>query len=714
LESARARAYTVQEPWRRRLDQRIAQVDQDIQNLHGDLMTDPSWQNIRIHVMGKLNDQLGHATNQAERAMVAEHALERETLAGQLHAAWQSGSQGALAHAREARILALRGHRAKMNELLDQQQLLQVSKQQLEEGVGKLRGGGTLPDLQAEIAARGAREPFYIPDVSATEAGRRTRFASPEGSISPTRAKADIYNSQQLLFRTGMLAMHPDVLGPSFLRMAKHDFYTALHETAVKLATPIPKGEHLPKGMEWLKTKYGQSIPPLEQLRGEHLRQTADVYGGFDAEHELTSKLAELDPAQIMHNDKGYRLAIPSGFANEFRSEFKSGSIAMSKFVQVPLTVWRGLILHLRIPWLTNNILGNMLLTTLRYMGPSGLRSVMGLIYDTKGAAGVRRALGMKDIRNHLTEDDIRELLPGQMRGTFLGANLPPGILGTGFGQDVGSAAVKASNKVMGFLPSIDRRTEQAFRRVAAESVLRGSPEVRALYKAMPKQTRSWRAAMRKGLEDPQLQQFVMREVNDGLGDFLSLSRNERTMIRQVVPFYAWMREITRITAKTALDTPGRASVITRLGLIGAENSAQDVPPYLQGGIPIGGAPRGYQTVLNLRGAVPYTSTIDAAKALAYLGGASNRETARAFTGNLNPFLSALITSTGKALEGNAPASVVGGLPGALVDTVKQLPQYRAIFPPKSSIYLRGRNDLLYQLLGDPRRTYDVSAASGG
>src|SRR5262249_38064663 len=150
--------------------------------------------------------------------------------AGATHAAWQAGSKGALAHAREARILALRGHRARMNDLLDQQQLLQVSKQTLEEGVGKLRGGGTLAELRAEVAARGAREPFYIPDVSATAAGRRTRFGAPEGSISPQRWRADIYDSQQLLFRTGMLAQYPDVLGPAFLRMAKHDLYSAMHE----------------------------------------------------------------------------------------------------------------------------------------------------------------------------------------------------------------------------------------------------------------------------------------------------------------------------------------------------------------------------------------------------------------------------------------------------------------------------------------------------
>ena len=74
----------------------------------------------------------------------------------------------------------------------------------------------------------------------------------------------------------------------------------------------------------------------------------------------------------------------------------------------------------------------------------------------------------------------------------------------------------------MSALPKVDRATEGAIRRASAESVLRGSDEVKAIYKAMPAQTQSWREAMTQGLENPDLRRLVVREVNDALGNFLS------------------------------------------------------------------------------------------------------------------------------------------------------------------------------------------------
>lgn len=709
LRGQRERLVDLQAPARARLDAEIARVDKDRQDLKGAALTEQGWHDVRLQLIQKLEPMLKDTVDKLERAMILENRREQIVLKNLEIAERRERTAAGIGRAREARIQMLRAQRAKLNELLDAQQDLLNARREIKAGTGKLQGD--VGALRAEIAARGGRQPFYWPDVPA--GADKRRFASPSGSISPQRWRADVYNSEGILFRSGMLALHPDVLTPAYLRGAKHEFYSALHDTATKLAKPVARGEALPPGWEWLKTKYGEAIPYTEQMRAEHLRETGEVYSDLDEDMVLTSKDAKLDPAKIEKDAAGMRLAIPSRFADQFRNEFKSGKGGLARFAEQSLTVWRAMILHLRVPWLMNNIIGNAILTTLRFMGPNGAKAMLGLIYETKGAQGVARALKMDGVADRmkewgLNESDVAELLPAQMRGTFLGANMPTLRRGEAVNR-----LDKAGRATVGFLPKIDRRTEQALRRLSVNAVLRGSPEVQALYKAMPKQTRSWRKAMREGLEtDPKLQQLVNREVNDALGDFLSLSRNERNLIRQVVPFYAWMREITRVSGKTLLDTPGRAAVVALLAQVGQEQTLQDVPSYMRGAIPIGKV-GGQQRALSTRAMTPWSTVADVGKSLSYfVPGLGDRESARGLLSEVNPYGAALVRGVTEVAQGR-PASALGGALDPFWRTIESLPQYQVVNPRESEVFPdRARTDLLRRLLGDPTYVYDPRVAA--
>lgn len=566
-----------------------------------------------------------------------------------------------------------------------------------------LVGGLSVDELRAEVRASGRPEPFYLPDTPASGRGLRRPYLGGEagGRLTPERALADIHQSEQALFKTGMLALHPDVLSPAYLRAVRHDYYRDLHEQARAAAVPIEKGAGLPAGYRWLREVRGQRIPATETAAGEHLAELERTFPDTTEYEPLTVKAGEPE-ARVALDDQGRRLAVSQRFADDLAGEFRRASVATRLLVSRPLQVWRALVLSLRVAWLENNVLGNSLLFALRFAGPDGLKAFVGMIGQTKGAAAVRKLLGDTETRNHLTAADIAELYPEHLRGTFIGTQLPR------LGGRAGRIASSAATAPLRVLPAIDRATEQALRRAAVETVLRGSSEVQTLYRAMPAQTRSWRRAMRQASRNPKLRRLVVREVNDALGDFLSLAPTERNALRNVVPFYAWYREITRIAVKLPLDAPGRTLIATRLAQVADEQNSEQLgplPSYLRGVVPLGPPHGNEQRVLALQNANPFETLAQLAAATGGLIGAGNPERGgQQLVGLVSPFITTPADYAVMASHGQA----TGGLGPAYRDFAANLPEARLAVNPPSRLYpSRTRRDLITQFLGSPVK--DVS-----
>lgn len=570
---------------------------------------------------------------------------------------------------------------------------------------GEITGGGNPIDLAAEIQAAGRPLPYYLPDRMA-EPRVINRVTRGSGLTPPV---AGIHQSQGYLFTHGLLALHPDLLGPELLRQAVRERGLQLHDLILQAARPSLDGNLL-HGYRWVRKQRGQRIPHTATAMGQHLHEIE----GLDLNPTLTMKEAQAAHAgeEIATNARGQRLMVPDQFARTMEADLARGRNAALRFVNAPLQVWRALILNVRVPWLENNIIGNGIMAAVRFAGPDGLRAVLGMIRETKGAQAARRALGWAESGHHLTRADVNELLPELGRpGTFLGANLPTGLLAKAPGAV--QKAAKGPGKVVGFLPSIDRATEGGLRRAAAETVLRGSEEVKALYRAMPAETRSWRAAMRKGIEtNPDLRRLVVREVNDALGNFLSLNRIEREALRQVVPFYAWFREISRITAKLPLDAPGRTNLLLKVGQVGAaEGATFPVPSYLEGNVPLGQPAGDLQRILALRSANPYTSAVDTATAVGTFLPHPTGRNANALLGTLNPFIQAGVTYLPEVISGKA--SGAGLLGETATGVARQLPEVRIGTNPPSRLYpTRTRQELLEQFFGSPVRTVSRQQAA--
>lgn len=86
-------------------------------------------------------------------------------------------------------------------------------------------------------------------------------------------------------------------------------------------------------------------------------------------------------------------------------------------------------------------------------------------------------------------------------------------------------------------------------------------------------------------LKDENVLNAVMKNVDDTLGDYINMTPVERRVIRKIVPFYSWLRTITRYTLSLAETNPFRATMTNKLSMILNEENDK-LPEYQQGSIP--------------------------------------------------------------------------------------------------------------------------------
>src|SRR5262249_58539179 len=136
--------------------------------------------------------------------------------------------------------------------------------------------------------------------------------------------------------------------------------------------------------------------------------------------------------------------------------------------------------------------------------------------------------------------------------------------------------------------------TEGAGRRGRTRNDIRRSPEFRAVYSSLPKETRSFENAaeqLHRGEGGLAFQRRISREVDRSLGQYRHMNSVEKNLLRTAMPFYAWYRAILSTTFHLATDNPVRAAALYQLGQMGQSNMSavySMLPSFLQGAIPLG------------------------------------------------------------------------------------------------------------------------------
>ena len=106
---------------------------------------------------------------------------------------------------------------------------------------------------------------------------------------------------------------------------------------------------------------------------------------------------------------------------------------------------------------------------------------------------------------------------------------------------------------------------------------------------------------------DPQLRGAVTEAVqfaNETLGSFSDMSPWERNVVRQVFPFWSWIKFINTAAGKLLLDSPDRVLFYSHLGSMTMDPDSEGLYSWLQGKTPIGGL------LFDLSFTNPYTDAI--------------------------------------------------------------------------------------------------------
>jgi len=538
---------------------------------------------------------------------------------------------------------------------------LEADVAELESGVV---GGKDIFTLRDEIAAAGRPQPIYIPDkLMASKRG-----APPSTGTGGKGPQANpVRENRGVLFSIGRLALDTDVLSAEFLKTVRYELYSSRHDILIQRAIPV---DSLPQGYTFIRRRTGEKIPNTVQGEQEFLQQLDRVVPDnpektVKQDLELTTE----DRAFAEMAEDGRYLAVPENYARAVTGEFTRSTNAINKFISAPLTVWRALVLGLRPAYLVNNVVGHHMMYAIRFAGMDGLRSYLNMIYNTNGAATVRKMLNMKDIPKGISQQFITEFFPEQSKaGTFVGSQLPANRLGKFLGR------TKA-----GLVPA-DRAAEAGMRRAAVEAALRKDPEFRAFVKDMPSQIRSFQDSAEQAMAwNPQIAERVSAEVNSALGDFLALGQFEKNVVRQIFPFYAWFKAITKVTLRLPVDMPVRTTLLAQLGEIGTQASEDDfgspLPRWLRGAIPLGG-----DSVLPTSGFNPFGTVPQVASGVRALLPSPEKRNRDDLLGMMNPFLAAAIENFGEQDP--------GGFANDIFRRVgEDLPQTKLVSPPSRASY---------------------------
>ncbi len=495
-----------------------------------------------------------------------------------------------------------------------------------------------------------------------------------------------IQQSEGVIAEMGKFVHGEDIHGPVFLdKLIKNyhdDLHLALIDGSPQIAIRELTEKGLPEGWGFVRRRVKKSpekIPKMPELRGAYARSTEETLKHLDEQPQAAptgETFGTFDPEEAHVVGKNYVIA-PTRVLDNFAGEFTRANKTVSILFQKPTNLWRTIILGYRPGFFTNNLIGNYLLYAAHF-GP-----VSGMTPAADYARGKR-----------LSKNFYEQHFPEHEGGSF-GSTQRPRL-----GPRAGKVAKAAGS---GIIPATQAVAETMFRRGGIHKLLAKNPEVRAVYKAMPKEMRDFEKAAHTVLErDPLLARQISQKVNDALGNYLALGQTERRVLRSIAPFYGWYRAIVTITAKLPLESPGRTLILAQLGRLGHElqnDTLGALPTYSQGNIAIGERDGDIQTILGTGGLNPWATI-------------PQLLTAGEEVSALNPF----IQPVARALS-ERPWEEKGGLPwlrllqAGGVETVKNLPFFQFGRGPSDLYPHRGPQQQLLSFAGIPLKDMSMREA---
>lgn len=662
-------------------------------------------------------------------------------------------------------------------------ELMSIVHELDERSVAGLAGGTPLSELAAQFRSNNWDIPVYFPNLP-----ELLPIIMQSHGLAPGVARR-LKPNKGILAAAGRVALDPRNMSRSYFLTVREAMKDNMHDWALTIGKRVPATYHLQADEMFVKVHKKANIPgdaghpemaynrlphPVDQAAGpfnelvdvqrtdaldipvwqqevETAKQllpksrSKRVVESVDTDEAFEKKVIskpdeiftrfpeEAHPSFV--GDDAYYYVVKKRDAKALVGEWHDQHKVINWLYTKPTGAWRVLVLGLRPAFFVNNMVGNLFLHALSFNGIESLRGIAEQIFvkDWKHIPMSEK----RRMKFAAERAGFEELLwmwyPDQMRATF-GMHATEG---TGLGSKV--ANIDWNNNPLSLLPITQHLAERALRKAQIRNEIRRAPEVREVYKNMPKQTRDWWDAADTVFEkNPQVRNRIAQEVNNALGDYINMSFMERHLIRQVWPFYAWYKAIGLIALRMPFHHPLKLKVMQQVGQLGAEYQADkygSLPSFLAGAIGLGAADwlgilpgdfpeeaqaQGREMMLLTSSINPFQTVVEELEAIESLFSADSSGRSASILAGINPILQGVLeATTGRSLLTGAPIDRAPGLiPGATSAFINSIPQVTILRRwaggsqgSEKSLYMKNLHESILSFLGVPVRATNLNTA---
>ena len=579
-----------------------------------------------------------------------------------------------------------------------------------------LQGAVARPRLLGETS-----QPTFIPvgeasgvrPVAALDVTMRGEGMAPESKISIERRRTSTYMAQT---PEQFAARIKDILGQVarnrvVARIIQDEMLTSDVQTIVgesRLAELRQQAEQqvldqgINRGTEQFDTNvektYGDSVVRELEIMGYEpispvkMPEEGDIYSGRGALGALSERVSGdvIEPTTLVMR-RGLRESLSSYFEPEGGGRIPPRLAAIFDRLGKYTARWKSVVLPFSLRWQVGDAMGNIINAHVRAgISPFELAGRVQEVYRRLQEPGGlnRREVMMGDLFGSNVADPVIQVL--------LGAGLQAyGIRLSDLKEMHPSKSLKPPPGITqggGFRPFFPRFREKSFAfNETQNGMVRSAVAIAKLEEALQARGRNINEIDPVTIHnDPVLYEAVreaVEQANHALGNFSQLSPYEKQFVRQVYPFWSWVKFINKAAAQLVISQPDRVLFYAHLGSMATGDDGNDLYDWLknQTAVPI----PGIGTVLiDLSFTNPYSDAI--------IFGRNPIEESAEIATNVSPILRAGLRTGGEIAYG------VSGRRFPLLETVSR-PGYLEGRPGTTT---RGLGDVLGGIAYQNFRTF--------
>jgi len=467
-----------------------------------------------------------------------------------------------------------------------------------------LRLKQTTDEVAAAMAARGVSEPMYFPFIrepvvmqwrnifSRMMRGQRFKPRSLRQSFGQTYAEGEFVKDPKIL-----AARVTDDLRK--YQKAEAVIQGVLKDPAIPKRILKPGEQPLPGEIAWSPDGlrlWRRNIEFGEKFLGEMERFGVSEDGAARSLGEaIKAGIGEgAWTASESGFGKGRVYAIPASVGKKLAAAYTEAPAWVRNLYDPLSGAWRFSVLALRPAWVFNNILGNIVFSTLEGVAPRHYLMALTKQFQAKTPDELN-GIGLT-----AQESDAFRMVGAESRGPlgeffdWLGSkpSSAPAEFNTAgdVARGVGTALDprRIGNLLSRFgdaMRTFNNNVEDFYRRAAFMKEAEKITSKKYLLRTGNSFFKAYSLLDELDTMQPQDVKLAVARVNAFQNDYSALSPMQRAYVRRVVPFWSFLKHQLRLLTGLPMDYPGRATMLQGLVQVGREAQAYDntiLPDYLR------------------------------------------------------------------------------------------------------------------------------------